>query len=109
MRRPPLRHRPSRFAAAWAGAAAWGLCCALWAGGCALRDAAEEAWFQTTRTLKVDGGDYVDGAETVLDDWGEVRELGRPGQAGNSDDEDWYRKYIMSEKSRDIERNLGLE
>jgi hypothetical protein len=26
----------------------------------------------------------------------------------SSGDPDWYRKYIMSEKARDIERNMGI-
>ena len=98
---------------AWRGAAA--LCGAslLWAGGCAVAqtagDMAQEAWFQTKQTLTPRGTGYEDGAEVVTDDWSEVHDLGRRGEERISDDPGWYRKYVMSEKARDIEANLGFE
>ena len=96
-------------AAGWAGAAALGLGCALFAGGCAVADMAEEAWFQTKQTLRPSAGGYVDDAETVKEDWSEAGRLGRPNQAKVEDDPDWYRKYFMSAKARDIEGNLGFD
>ena len=94
---------------AWRGAAA--LCGAslLWAGGCAVGDMAQEAWFQTKQTLRPSSAGYVDDAEVVTEDWSEVHDLGRREQPRVSDDPGWYRKYFMSEKARDIESNLGFE
>ena len=93
----------------WLGAA--GLCAAsaAWGAGCAVHEMAEEAWFQTRRSLRPTAGGYRDDAEEVTEDWSEVRELGRRDQKSVNDDPAWYRKYFMSEMSRDIERNLGYE
>lgn len=94
---------------AWLGAALLCAASALGSAGCAVADMAEEAWFQTKQTLTPTTGDYLDPTEHVADDWSEVRELGRADQEPLEDDEDWYRKWFMSTKAREVERNLGIE
>ncbi|NNJ25698.1 hypothetical protein [Alienimonas chondri] len=94
---------------AWLGAASICVASCLGSVGCAVSDMAEEAWFQTKRTLTPSSEGYLDPTENVADDWGEVREFGRPDQELVEDDPDWYRKYFMSAKARDIEGNLGYD
>ena len=99
---------PHRFARR--GAAAFCGVSLLWAGGCAVGDFAQEAWFQTKQTLRPNAGGYQDDAETVREDWSEVHDLGgRRNRARVADDDAWYRKWVMSSKARDIESNLGFE
>ncbi|MFH5805072.1 hypothetical protein [Alienimonas sp. DA493] len=94
---------------AWFGAAALCAASCLASAGCAVKDMAEEAWFQTRRTLRPTSKGYEDPAENPADDWSEVRRFGRPNQESVEDDPDWYRKHFMSEKARDIEHNLGYD
>ena len=103
-----MGHPPHR--SAWRGAAALCGVSLIWAGGCAVGDYAQEAWFQTKQTLRPNGGGYQDDAEVVREDWGEVHALGgRRNQGRVADDDPWYRNYFMSSKARDIESNLGFE
>ena len=78
--------------------------------GCALKDMADEAWFQTKQSL-VPRGDagYRDDTADPSEDWSEVGRIGRGDRDLVEEDEDWYRKYFMSEKHRQIERNLGFD
>ena len=53
-----------------------------------------------------DGRDFT--AESQ-EQWKVVGDEGRRGQGIEKDPDQWYRKYIMSEKAREIEENLGFE
>ena len=95
---------------AWLAAALLCAASGLGSAGCAVTDMAEEAWFQTTQSLRADGtAGYRDDTDEPTEDWSEVREIGRAGQVTVEDDEDWYRKWFMSAKARDIEKNLGFD
>ena len=94
---------------AWLAGAALCAWAAVGSAGCAVADMAEEAWFQTTRTLTPRSAGYRDDTEEPSEDWSEVRELGRPDQELVEEDPDWYRRLFMSAKARDIERNLGFD
>ncbi|MEM9702352.1 MAG: hypothetical protein AAF907_07905 [Planctomycetota bacterium] len=94
---------------AWLGAAAVCLASCFGSAGCVVAEMAEEAWFQTTRTLDPNTKDYVDPTENLTQDWSEAGEIGRADQERIQDDPAWYQDWFMSPKARDIERNLGFD
>lgn len=94
---------------AWFGAAVLYAASCLASAGCAVKDMAQEAWFQTKQTLTPTSKGYLDPAENPTDDWSEVREIGRGDAELVEDDPDWYREKFMSAKARDIEKNLGYD
>ena len=56
------------------------------------------------------GNDYADPTEEEDAAWiTEMAEEGRPDQPRVKDPDQWWRKYIMSEKARSIEHNLGFD
>ena len=77
--------------------------------GCLLVEPWGNFWHDVTAAAKPSGDDGRDYTEESQEEWAFVGEEGRRGQAIEKDPDPWYRKYIMSEKARSIEENLGFE
>ena len=77
--------------------------------GCLLAEPWGEFWHQTGRAAKARADDRRDTTEESQEQWGFVGEEGRRGQEAEKDPDQWWRKYVMSEKARSIEENLGYE
>ena len=72
------------------------------ASGCSM-------WDATKRYTRLKGDDMRDTTEDSQEQWKIVGDEGRRGQDVEIDPDQWWRKYIMSEKARSIEENLGFE
>ncbi len=78
--------------------------------GCALFMTPSEAWMSLKHTFSPSDDYYVTGTKPDEDrQWRVAGEEGRRGQAVEKDPDQWYRKYFMTSKAREIERNLGFE
>ena len=77
--------------------------------GCALLEPWGQFWHEVKRNAKPSGEDARDYTEEKQEEWKVVGKEGRKGQHVEKDPDQWYRKYIMSEKAREIEENLGFE
>ena len=78
--------------------------------GCMLAEPFQQTWFATKQAVKSDGGLGVPNPADQEDkSWRYVAEEGRPKRPVEKDPEQWYRKYVMSEKAREVERNFGIE
>ncbi len=86
-----------------------GLLAAACVPGCALFEPWGEFWHQTKRTAKPKGTDQRDTTEESEEQWKVVGDEGRKDQSVELDPDQWWRKYIMSEKARSIEENLGYQ
>ncbi len=78
-------------------------------GGCALQDHAANAIHDAKKMTTPKPTDRRDFTEDVEEDWSFVGDEGRKGQAKDIDPDQWWRDYVMSEKARQIEANLGYE
>ncbi|HAH48037.1 MAG TPA: hypothetical protein DCM07_24920 [Planctomycetaceae bacterium] len=47
--------------------------------------------------------------EEEIDQWSYVGDEARGDRPKESDPDGWWQKYVMSNKARNIERNLGIE
>jgi len=72
------------------------------ASGCSM-------WDATKRFTRLKGDDMRDTTEDSQEQWEIVGDEGRRGQAVEKDPDQWWRQYVMSEKARSIEENLGFE
>ena len=61
-------------------------------------------WQRTTKSRH-----ERDTTEESEEQWKVVGDEGRKGQDVEIDPDQWWRKYVMSEKARSIEENLGYE
>ena len=77
--------------------------------GCLLVEPWGNFWHDVKAAAKPSGEDGRDYTKDTQEEWKIVGEEGRRGQAVEKDPDQWYRKYIMSEKARSIEENLGFE
>ncbi len=78
--------------------------------GCLLTEAARPVTRYMKNTFNFQGTDYNDPTEEDDEVWiSEAAKEGRPNQRIEKDPDQWWRKYVMSEKARSIERNLGFE
>lgn len=77
--------------------------------GCLLIEPWGNFWHEVKRNAKLDGEDRRDTAEDSQEQWKFVGKEGRRNQSVEKDPDQWYRQYIMSEKARSIEENLGYE
>jgi hypothetical protein len=78
--------------------------------GCGLM----QPWNSMTRYTKnlftFRGTDAYDPTEEEDAPWvSEAAQEARSGQMRERDPDQWYKKYVMSEKARSIERNLGFD
>lgn len=77
--------------------------------GCAMmREGADEAYSETTRTMKMKSGGYGDGTEELDEDWTFVGEEGRADMEKEKEPDRMWWNFVMSEKARSIERNVGI-
>lgn len=81
----------------------------FWLTGCALMEPWDNFWHDMKSVAKPSGDDGRDYTEESQEQWEFVGKEGRRGQEVERDPDQWYRKYIMSEKARSIEENLGFE
>ena len=79
------------------------------APGCVLTDMFRESARQTKRIYTPRSTDYRDLSEEEGDEWAYVGEDARGGQMREQDPDPWWKRWIMSEKARNIERNLGFD
>ena len=78
--------------------------------GCAMIMTPTEAWRSMKQAFTPDENDLVTGTKAEEDKmWRVAGEEGRRGNAVEKDPDEWYRKYFMTDKAREIERNLGYE
>ncbi len=84
-----------------------GLC--SFTGGCALVESGQDAARQTFRIFKFQPNDYRDFSEEQDDKWSFVGEDARGGMKRTRDPDQWFKQHFMSEKARNVERNLGID
>lgn len=77
--------------------------------GCALVDFTRQSTVNTLRMFKPRQTDYRDETEEEDDQWDFVGQEARGTQKRERDPDRWWRKWIMSEKARSIERNVGID
>ena len=78
--------------------------------GCGLMQPLNSMTRYTKNLFTFRGTDFIDPTEEVDDDWiTEAAQEARPDQIRERDPDQWYKKYVMSEKARSIERNLGFD
>jgi hypothetical protein len=69
----------------------------------------QELTRQSISALKPGGGDYRNAAEDESTEWDYVGKEARGHMEPIRDPDTLWREYIMSERARSIERNLGIE
>jgi hypothetical protein len=79
------------------------------APGCVLTDIFRESARQTKRISTPNPVDYRDETEEPGDPWAYVGEDARGNQPRELDPDPWWKRWVMSEKARSIERNLGYD
>lgn len=79
--------------------------------GCVLVESVQDMGRQTQRVFTFRPADYRDLTEEETDDWTE--DVGREGRGNQpmqkTEEPDWMRNLLSSEKARSIERNVGIE
>ena len=95
---------------AWLGATLLCAASAMGSAGCAVADMAEEAWFQTQTDRSPPAPPAISTRRSTSPTTGaRSANSAAPTRTPLEDDEDWYRKWFMSTKAREVERNLGIE
>ncbi|QDT92134.1 hypothetical protein [Gimesia algae] len=64
---------------------------------------------ETMRVFKPKPFDPDWSGENEIDQWSSVGDEARGDRPKESDPDGWWQKYVMSNKARNIERNLGIE
>tara|TARA_R110002124_G_scaffold63470_3_gene173928 strand:- start:6253 stop:6561 length:309 start_codon:yes stop_codon:yes gene_type:complete len=64
---------------------------------------------ETMRAFKPKPFDADWSGEEEIDQWSYVGDEARGDRPKESDPDGWWQKYVMSNKARNIERNLGIE
>ncbi|HUG90042.1 MAG TPA: hypothetical protein VML55_04360 [Planctomycetaceae bacterium] len=77
--------------------------------GCVLTDSVREPARETRRLTAPPAADARDFSQDAGDEWSYVGEDARGNQTRERDPDTWWKKWIMSEKARNIERNLGYD
>ncbi|MEM1061251.1 MAG: hypothetical protein AAF532_16765 [Planctomycetota bacterium] len=80
-------------------------------GGCATFELTDELYREARRSTRMFALDtQKSDAEPGHDDpWGDVGVEANKVRPVVVENDDWWGKYVMSEKARQIERNLGVE
>lgn len=89
--------------AAFCAAAVGGL------SGCSTFAGPGETWRSMKEAFTIRNDNRRNSTEEKDEQWRGVADEGRRGQEVEHDVDQWYRKYFMSEKAREIERNFGIE
>ena len=77
--------------------------------GCSLVESPRSAMRRMTRMYSPNPDDWADGSEEESTEWDFVGDEGRADTKREKDPDQWYKKYLMSEKANSIERNLGYD
>lgn len=77
--------------------------------GCLLFEPWADFWHEMKRTSVPRAEDRRDFTENSQEDWSVVKKEARKDQVAEKDPDPWYRQYVLSEKAREIEENLGFE
>lgn len=77
--------------------------------GCVLTDLFRESARETKRIYTPNPTDYRDMSEEADSEWDFVGEDGRGNQRREQDPDPWWKRWVMSERARSIERNLGYD
>jgi len=77
--------------------------------GCGLVEGPRSATRRMTRMFTPNPTDWDKGADEDAGQWDFVGEEGRGEQERERDPDQWFKKYLMSEKANSIERNLGID
>jgi hypothetical protein len=77
--------------------------------GCTVMSLGRDAITKTSRMFIPNSRDYDDGSDDSGKEWEFVGDEGRGDQEREKDPDPWFRQYLMSEKARSIEHNLGID
>ena len=77
--------------------------------GCAMVESPRVAMRRLTRTFTPNPVDHGDDADEDKGEWDFVGDEGRADYDRERDPDPWFGKYIISEKARAIERNMGVD
>lgn len=77
--------------------------------GCALMEPTRELSQTTMKSMTPRTGGYRDTTDEETDEWDFVGKEARGSSAMEQDPDPWWQQWIMSDKARSIERNLGIE
>lgn len=77
--------------------------------GCSIVESPRSAMRRMTRTFTPRAVDADDDSEKDDGQWDFVGDEGRAEYDRERDPDPWYGKYIISDKARSIERNLGID
>lgn len=77
--------------------------------GCALDESPRGAMRRMTRSFTPNPTDPGDGSDEDSGQWDFVGDEGRAGYEREQDPDPWFGKYIVSDRARAIERNLGVD
>lgn len=77
--------------------------------GCHLVESPKAATRRMTRMFTPNPTDMDADAAEDAGEWDFVGDEGRGDQRREQDPDPWFGKYLMSDKARSIERNLGID
>lgn len=77
--------------------------------GCAMVESPRTAMRRMTRSLTPKPTDPGDDADEDKGEWDFVGDEGRADYDRERDPDPWFGKYIISDKARAIERNMGVD
>lgn len=87
-----------------------GLCLLMvLSSGCSLVETPKAAMRRMTRMMTPNPRDFSDDAADDSGEWDFVGDEGRGDQTRERDPDQWFKRYLMSEKANSIERNLGID
>lgn len=86
------------------------LCCGLLLQtGCSTMYSMHQATQQSLRAFRPKATDYRDPTEEEDHNWDYVGEIARGDRVREKEVDGFWGKYVMSEKARSIERNIGID
>ena len=77
--------------------------------GCTLVNSTREMTRQSLRMFKPRSSDYRDLTEEEDHEWDWVGDEARGNQTPEKDPDPWWQNWVMSERARSIERNVGIK
>lgn len=77
--------------------------------GCASMKPVQNFADKTAEAFTPTTSGYRDTTREKPDDFAAVGEMARDMRPPEKDPDPWFRKYLMSQKARSIEHNLGIE
>jgi hypothetical protein len=87
-----------------------GLCLfVVLASGCSMVEHPRSAMRRMTRMFTPNPTDFDEQSDEDTGEWDFVGDEGRGEQDRERDPDQWFKKYLMSEKANSIKRNLGID